>query len=439
MKRIVLFLSLILVLALPAAAQDAADEQHPLLALLALVPDAPTIFEQLPSLGYVDYVALDAARPGIPDFASAAEYTAAREASEPGPRVWMANTSRMITGVDEIFQATLYGGAETRELAGFDAFEIDRAVIFGAPPATVRILQGDFDAQAIVAAHEARGFAARTEGDLTLLARADGAPGTTMSLETRNPANPFGGQLGRMEPLILADDLIVNSASDEAIQTLLGMLTQERRSLLARPSIRAAAEALTDAEPVLLQASFLDPRHVAIAPTGSAMIGAMLAGTRTPEELERLMGPLIPDYYGTLPFYTMAVMADRELDGEQMATIALVYDGEATAQAAAEEMTARLALFRDTIQRRHETPFMDEIEGARVDEPQVYHSESTGKYVALASVLYPTPDNTLVHMLTGEPAEEGDVGATYTSSGLLVRYWISALYARAFDVLYVNE
>jgi hypothetical protein len=122
-----------------------------------------------------------------------------------------------------------------------------------------------------------------------------------------------------------------------------------------------------------------------------------------------------------------------------MATIALVYDDEATAERAAAELTARLAVFRDVVQKRHETPIVDEIDGARMDEPQVYFSESTGKYVALASVLYPTPDNTPISMITGEPVQAGETGGTVPQSGLLLRYWISALYARAFDALYVNE
>lgn len=432
-------LAVLLALGAPAAAQDTPVEPHPLLALLELVPDVPATFENVPIIGYVDYEAMQQARPGVGDFPSGAVFAAAREAGEESAGLWMANSQRLITGPVSLGMATFSQGGRTRDVIGFDLFDIDRALVFGVPPQAATILQGDFDPTAVVAAYEAREYAVTQHDGLVILARADGEPGSTMDIASRDVANPFGGEFGRKEPLILANGLILNSPSEEVMRTLFGTLSQTQRDVTSRPSIVAAAEAVTQGDALLVQAAFLDPRHVAVADVGMQLFDLMLEATPDVEAMQAALVPHLPEGYGSLPFYTMAVMADRQLGDDQMATLALVYDDKTIAQQAAEELTTRLSLFRDTIMRRDDTALLEQVEGARMAEPTVYFSASTGKYVAIAGILYPTPPSTLINTLTGEPVEPGEPGGSFAPSGRVIRYWFSALYSRAFDVLYVTE
>lgn len=436
LARILAATALTLTLTSAVAAQE--EPEHPLLQLLALTPDIPEVLENVPAISFIDYAALETARPGVGDFASGAEFNAARAARDESAGIWMANMQRLIAGPQGLAQAALSDGS-SRDLVGFDLFDVDQALTFGVPPSIGNILLGDFDNGAIVAAYEARDYAVTQNEGVVILQRADGEPGYTQSLAESNRAIPFGGELGRREPIALLDGLLLNSADETIVQALVATATGEQRSLTARPSMVAAAEALTSGEASLLQAAFLDPRHVAITPMNMGPIFQALEAQPSPEELEAMLEPQTVEGYGPLPFYTMAVMADLQLGGDQVATLALVYDDEAEAEAAAAELATRLALFRDRVARRDEQPLIEMVEGASVAEPEVF-AASNGKFVALASVYYPQPENVLVDMLTGEPVPADHEGPTnYLGSGRVIRYWTAALYARAFDVLYVTE
>ena len=443
MKRLIPLLTSIVVfsaLAGVAGAQDTpAEPAHPLLELLALVPDVPAALENVPAVGFVDYAALETARPGVGHFASGAEFQAAREAGDESGQLWMANMQRLIVGLPGLTTATLGNGSNAREVVGFDLFDVDQALTYGVPPTIGNILKGEFDPLAIVEAFEARDYAVTQNEGIVTLQRADGEPANTMDLAGRNVSNPFGGEFGRLEPVVLADGLILNSADETTVQQLSETVAGERRSLLSRPSFVAAAEAVTSSDATLLQAGFLDPRHVAVAPMGMMALELMLEATPDIESLEAMMTPQALRLYGDLPFYTLAVMADLQRGDEQVATLALVYDDEADARRAADELAARLAVFRDTVSRRDEQPLIDMVEGAYVSPGEVYFSESTGKYVAMASVLYPSPDNVRYDMFTDEPAGPESTSTYFRASGRVIRYWMSALSSRAFDVLYVTE
>jgi hypothetical protein len=412
---------------------------HPLLELLALVPDVPNALENVPAISFVDFTAMEAARPGVPVYASVDAFAAARAAGDEAVRIWQANLQRLVAAPAGLTRAAMSEEGSMRDVVGFDLFDVDQALSYGIPPSTANILLGQFDPLAVVNAFEARGYAVTQDRGIVTLQRADGKPGNTMDVAGRDMANPFGGEFGRQEPIVLAEGLILNSPDEQTLSQLAETVTGERRSLISRPSIAAAAEALTTRDATLLQAAFLDPRQVAVAPVGMAVFEQMLEATPDVESIQAAMEPQIAPGYGSLPFYTMAVMADMQRGDEQLATIALVYDDEEAARQAADELVTRLGLFRDTIRLRDDMALVERIEGAYVSPGVVYHSESTGKYVATASVVYPMPDNTLYDMFTNEPAAPEATSTYYLPSGRVIRYWVSSLYARAFDVLYVTE
>lgn len=426
----------LLAAALPAFAQEAtpepAIEQPPLLELLALIPNTPEALTGVPLISYVDYAAIENARPDVPAFESWAAFNQSLEADTDAAALWMQNSMRIVAGPD-FYLRYLRQFADTEARVGFDVFDIDRAIVVGQPPAMGTILEGDFDVDAVTEAYLARDYAAGQNNGVVLLSSADGAPGTTIDFDGIDLAIPFGGPLGRREPIAVTDEFILNSPNDGLLDAMVNAYVGYRPSLYTQPDLVAAAEALTTGQGQLLQALFLNPLDVAFPGIDPVLI-------LTPDiDTETLMDAN-PHGYGPLPLYSAVVMADLQDGVDQVAMLALVYDDEATARAAADELTARLADY--PIRRsQNPTPMVELVDGAHLGKPNVYYSPGTGKYVALASVRYPMPDNVLVDMATGEPIAEGEDAAWtgYLQSGRLFRMWFDALLNRDFDILAVTE
>src|SRR5690606_74600 len=138
--------------------------------------------------------------------------------------------------------------------------DMDRSLVFGNPPSMGNILEGDFDPAQIAEAFAARDF---TENDFNGVPVWCGAAGCENGLQTdlanRNPGNPFGGDLGRSEPLaIVSDSLLANSASDGLVETMIGTYQGEYNSLADADDYQALAQALAD-QGTIVQAQFLNP------------------------------------------------------------------------------------------------------------------------------------------------------------------------------------
>ena len=408
----------------PALTQEATlepgSEQPPLLEMLALVPDVPEALASTaydPFLSYVDYRAVEDARSGVPTFESWADYAEAREARDVDIRLWSVNGVRIRTGPD--FFRFLDDSAETAEVVGFDLFDIDRALTFGKPPARGVILQGEFDAPAIEEAYSARGYTAGQNNGVVLLQRDDGESGAAIDVSGINLANPFGGQIGRREPLAATREYLLSTSNDALFDDMVSSYVGYAQSLYTRPELVAAAEAVSIGHGDLLQALFYDPETV----------GAPSPDTRN-----------ITTRYGPLPAYSVAVVADLQDGPDQIALVALVYENEDKARAAAAELTDRLGDFPNLTARMRE-PAIAQEPNATLEAPNVYFSPGTGLYVALASVRYLTPPNLIVDWTTGEPLEGGidAPGASFWPSGHLFHAWADNLETRTFTVLSITE
>lgn len=428
----ILATSALCLLAFPVFAQEAAQTAepantttNPLLEMLALVPDTPETQAGTPTVSYIDYQALETAWEAIPHFASWQEWTAARESDDDlGARLWSTNTGRITAG-PPLYDAL---ADETQALIGFDLFAVDRAVAFGTPPANGTILAGDFDSTAIEAAFTARDYETSQVEGVTVL---NGGTGMEMNAADINKANPFGGRLGRREPVAIAPGYVLNSMSDDNLETIIGTYTGSQTNILAQPSYAAAANAITQGEGLLIQALFFNPLHVGVLPgvAGTAMMGPNVDATQIAEAVEK--GPVETREYGFMPVYLLAVMADRQEGDEQVILVALVYNDEETAEIAAAELTKRLSLFANSRMLRRDTPIINDIEGASMSEPRVYADEATGNYVAIAEARYPMPEPILYDM-NGEPADENDAFAMPHSPGILFRRWVGAIWQVSF-------
>lgn len=418
LRLFVLLFALLLTLQ-PAAAQPAADA-HPLLQLLARVPDDSRLLGGTPTIGYIDYRAVEAARPGAGSYATAADFIADSEARTPEAGLWMAATMRIVTG-SEIFAYAMRDADVMPAAVGFDLFDIDRVLVFGEPPSQAVFYAGDtLDLDAIAAALTARDYTARTDDDLIIWSHPDGR---NVDLLNAEPARPFGGDLGRNDPVIGTDGLLMSSPDPDVMSALQNM----RRSLAQSDDHRAAAAAITAGDGLLVQALYLNPLEVGMMPGDPA---AMLFDPNASDAPD----PLVD--YGELPFYNLAVLADRHEDGDDVAVVALVYLDEATAEAAAAELAARIDALRLPLDAAETVNTMFD---ATLDPPQVIASDD--RYVAVVTVRYPTPPQQPIDMMTGEVVDPDtfDGPTQYQASGRIFRGWVQGLFRREFLPLTISE
>ena len=396
---------------------------HPLLELLAAVP-APLGRRETESLSYLDYLDVRAAERarGAVTPGNSAEFDALTSDQQ---RLWFAATNRL-AGLSSDFLQVFRFAPEMPQAVGFGFFDVDRLVAFGQPPLTSQLLQGRFDPDAIRTVYLTRDYAVhKIDGlDAVLLRRADGKDELEFDLENLNPANPFGGKLGRREPLaLLSETLLGQSSSWEGTLALTETFETARPSLLDIPDYRAAAEALVHssaAPELLVQAEFLraDTHFFGFQePVGATLPTSAEQSQKDPRRQH------LSEYQEALPPYTLAVLADGHHHGEQAALIALVYPTAEMARAAQGVLEKRVSGFVDEFGSGDGVPattVLDVVSG-RPSDSVIF--ETTGRAVLLAGVRYP--------QVTSE--------ANMASSGLLYQRWFRALLSRSFSVLDISS
>lgn len=373
MKKLLLLTVLLLAVLTPAAAQPI---DSPFLRMLARVPDTPAAYE---TFSYADYRALVAARPGAPSVTSWAEYAALNDDQQ---ALFLSALQGLNSGPDAFARAFLQSG-EMAAAVGFDLLNVERAAAYGNPPAGVTLLEGDFNADAVIAAHEARGYTASHAGDLMLLCGANGCEnGLLANLSDRNPANPFGGELGRNQPVLVGQRLVASSPSSDALALVEATLAGKAASLSDQPDYRAAAEAIT-ANGTLLQALFIRPADILPLSSAGADNPALTARDRQ-TLLDRLRAAFVP-----LPQYTLIAFADTLVGGEQVTIVALVYTNQADALATAALFPAQLEDAQSFLVKR---PFRDVLteRGVTAAEAAVCNA-STKRSVVTITLRSPLP------------------------------------------------
>lgn len=381
----------------PTTAQDESD---PLLDMLAFVPDTPETLAAAPLFSYVDYRAVESTRgietPTARDFANGTELSG----------LWMAAMNGVASGLPMNYFMQYVEGMP--DAVGFSWFDIDRALTFGQPPAMGKVVAGDFDAEAVGAAFAARGFTETTESGATVWCGPDGCDsGQQLDLKARNPANPFGGELGRNEPVALLPGYILNSAAYTVLQAIIETQQDTSPSLAENPYIRAAAHTIGE-KGTLRQTQFFNLPDVGLADPR-----AMLSSTDWAKG------------FGVLPPFRVMFLADTVDKDEQVVLIGLVYDDADTATAAADELLARIQVAQSLAAER---PFLEMIEerGATVSGAYADKDDETGKAVAVLEIRSPQPDNEL--------SDDG----RYKPSGLTFRLMINAAYRRDLSILWTD-
>jgi hypothetical protein len=310
----------------------AATGSGALLAALERVPDGPAAHEG--TVSWLDQAALVAARPGAAQPDSFAELDALLAADDPSAHLWVAALMGASSGDMELL-SLLQGAARWPEELGFDLLDIHQHLVFGAPPSNGTVLMGDFDPALIASAHAGRGYTASQSGSRTLLCGATGCEnGQQVDLANADSGLPFGGRLGRSEPLAVSDRDILVSPAIETVTGMVDAADGTEDSLDEEPAYRAVATA-ADPDLALIQATLL-PGGM---PGGAPEVLGLFSGT--PEEArDRIAG--LSEILEPMPQAQVIGILDGATQTEQVVTIALAYADEADATVAADVLPRRL-------------------------------------------------------------------------------------------------
>ena len=289
----------------------------PLLSLLGSVPQQ-AVFPQMNAitLSYADYRAIEQAN-AAPSFASRADYLNAPPADQ---SLWQMSLLRVHAGPAGFVNLTQAKIEEMPQLMGFDYFDMERALVFGADPfvgTLVHSRAAPFSPVQTAFALSQRGYERRDAA--TGSAWGLGGDGMT-DIANINNGDPFGGDVG------LASRVAVLDGSTVANSFLWGILlstadahAQRAPSYAVQPAYVAAADALAHSDDMLLQAVILSG----------------LAGQ------QQQPNPNLP----ALPPYAVAAVADLHADGRQVQRVVLVYENLPDASAAAVQLPGRLNAF----------------------------------------------------------------------------------------------
>ena len=257
--------------AVPAMTQDGWTG---LTTALGSVPDTLDVRQQLVS--WIDYGALLGSRDGAAHPASMEALLAQLDADDPAARLWLAALNGAASGSGRLLRYLLNGGPEWPRLVGFDFTDVHSELAFGQPPGDGIVLQGEFDPARIGAALSARDFTTTDAGPFSLWCRSDGCnKGLKLDIADRDPADPFGGELGRRQPLAVSEGTLLSSAAIETVDGMLDATRGARPSLADDPSYATVAEALAG-EGTLVQATFV--------PGTMLLFDPALISVRTPRQ-----------------------------------------------------------------------------------------------------------------------------------------------------------
>jgi len=322
--------------AAPVTAQEAPPTPQNLAEAIAYIPDIP-----LSRNSIVGYGALHVAEQYISDL-SPVDSTAAWLDQSRAERTAWAMAFPSTAGIPTLTE-TFSEAERVPEVMGFDLFDIQYMLSFGRPPNTAQMLFGDFDPAAVIAAHEARDYSQGPEfGPFQKICQPDGcnAP-TRMVPRERLLANPFGGNLGIEQPVIVSENLVMSSGATPTLELITEMLVEDETTLAEDAAYLATAR-LLDASGLLRQAMLIPPQTI------NALYDRTPANEQDAARLENLRetarGLFSP--FGNLPEYELIGFGDViQVENEQLqAVMLLTYATQEDAEAAAGILNGRLGL-----------------------------------------------------------------------------------------------
>ncbi len=418
------FISLILVVVTVfslsvTSAQDSLDDQ-PLLKMLANIPNTTMSRTEI---YFNDRKAIETAYPPAKAPKDWAEFKAMSDAKGTNAdllpvdmwwRVWRNQQSALTARY-------MMSSEATPSLVGFDYFQIEQEMTYGTPPAQTLQLAGHFNLDMVRAAFSSRGYTRQDKDGVEMWCPADGCEsGSKLNMADRNPANPFGGELGRSQSLIIKDGMLISSPDETVMQNHIDLVAGKEQSLADLPQYRAVADAFTS-DGGLLQAYFWDGEL--IAQMGILSPASVLFGEQATPELAKKFFQDMLKTYKPIPAYQLLAFADIASDSEQIGAVALVYDTEAEAKAAADALPTRI---NDYVSIATKQPLTKMLKDRKVNEPKIDIVSSNGKYVVVIKLA--------THKATPEEIQQFDLTNSntpdVTAPGLIYRMLVSAAMQR---------
>lgn len=325
-------------------------EAHPLFDMLKRTP---TQFIET-YMSYTDFRAVEDALP----------YVERPESGQLFYDNWTGYSERWYMFAD--FKQNLTRGVDSHlTTMGFEFRDVNRIFAYGRPPENGVIWSGDFDEQAIRDAHTARGYSATTINDIEAWCyEGDCTTGTRTNPVEPDMGNLFDNRLGRKVPFLIWDDTLISAPSATTFEQTAQL---PDGSLYDNADIRALAQAATAPQGLLVNWMLLPVTEVSL-----------------PFITEQIEG--ITDNYQTLPPYNAVAIADRQERDRMVALVMLTYNDEATAQIAAEELSARMSNFSA---RNWLPPISESVPGALITHST--YTSDTGRVVAIVRIEYDTP------------------------------------------------
>lgn len=428
-RLVLILLGLLALTAVSMAQDDSADGASdgasddavpPILEMFSAIP-ANISFTGGDFIGFSDFRAGAAAR-GLTDYENWTDFAADLDGDELNARLLLQ--SLPVTGFPGA-QYLIIGGPDMPQVMGFDFFDIDAVLTYGQPPEQVQVFMGEFDTDQIDAAVTANGYIREDLGDLPYWCSEEGCDaGQRSDLINRNPANFFGGDLGRRFPFVQLGDQLVASAAQRRVEAAAAVYSDEGGSLADDPRFLTAVNAMygaftngdEDEAPLLREAYFI-PADIL---TGG--LDPLAFNRMTPEQIEALKERLETGDENPLPIYRLAVLTDFGSTSHQFAQIVLIYASEADAQAATEIIPQRLETMESLASGQ---PLLDRFADRDMEllAPLVYEDEVTGQYAAVLTFQYPAASDELED---GRVARTG-LGYTLLVNMLMTRdlYWLA--------------
>jgi hypothetical protein len=262
------------------------------------------------------------------------------------------------------------------------------------------VLAGSFDANAIGAAYQANVGLAPTDFDgITVwCAGEDPEVGFQVDVSNRVLENPFGGELGRRQPMIVSDDLLMSSADLGAVLAHGGAAAGTVPSLADAPGYRAAVDAVGE-DAQILQATIAG--LVAALNIAQPPLDADLLSPETPS----LTLETLPAQSQELPAFELLVLADVVTGEEQIARLGLVYRDAGSAELAGPILLERLATYPSL----SGSPFAEMLRPPNGTDPRYYVRQGSDRAVLVLE--FPAPRATTEELvaLMDVAGDEGTV------------------------------
>ncbi|GAB1421075.1 hypothetical protein MASR2M15_12140 [Anaerolineales bacterium] len=406
-------------------AQESVDES-PLAMALSKLPYTPQIFGSYDNdffnanpIYFVDINSISTAYPGTEALSSfnASEMNDAQKA-------WFSVFRNQMPSRN---LATAMGSGSATDL-GFNVFDTKQVLSYASPPANPLLLMGDWDLDAVRAALTDLSYTPIEDLSVELWCPYEGAcgEGTKINYDALNPGNPFGGDLGRSFPLVLADGALWGAAADSVEGLAMMYKFDETPALTDLPRYQALLNVLVAEDETLLQASIMDGGMLILVNSLLAPGDPLNPDPLDPETLAAYQDILI-----NRPGYELMLWADIVDQESQIFRVAYVYTDMESAEAMQASLETAFEMTDELISTRTGTPVSEVLETYHVDGISSQLIES-GDYAVLLMDLK-TPKATVEDLLS-LAANQADAPAI-TPPSRLYQLFNTAIFTRDYPLL----